>query len=327
MRAQAHPTRATSLGSVTEYTEHTDADPLAALGADTPGALAKLLDQHAYLADDGLATACFLALRMGRPLFLEGAAGVGKTELAKTLSGVLDAPLIRLQCYEGLDAAQALYDWDFPRQLLHLRAAEAAGITDVETLEGALYDRRFLVARPLLQALETSPSVLLVDELDRADDEFEAFLLEVLSDFTISVPELGTIRAQQPPVVVVTSNRTREVHDALKRRCLYHWLEHPDFEREVAIIRRRLPGATERMAGTVAQAAQALRSQDLLKPPGIAESIDWTEALVALGARELDPDTAAVTLGTVLKYREDQVRVRDTGLASILGGGESAGER
>lgn len=307
-------------------TDHTGGGLLSAHGVDTPSALVKLLEEHAYLADDGLATACYLALRMRRPLFLEGAAGVGKTELAKTLSGVLDAPLIRLQCYEGLDAAQALYDWDFPRQLLHLRAAEAAGVTDVDRLEGELYDRRFLVARPLLQALETTPSVLLVDELDRADDEFEAFLLEVLSDFTISVPELGTIHAEQPPVVIVTSNRTREVHDALKRRCLYHWLEHPGFDREVAIIRRRLPDATERMASTVAQAAQALRSSDLLKPPGIAESIDWTEALVTLGARELDPDTAALTLGAVLKYREDQERVRDAGLAATLfADGDSAG--
>lgn len=298
--------------------DNTIPDPLSALGVEAPSALVKLLDQHAYLADEGLATACYLALRMRRPLFLEGEAGVGKTELAKALSGLLGAPLIRLQCYEGLDAAQALYDWDFPRQLLHLRAAEAAGITDVDRLEGELYARRFLVARPLLQALETTPSVLLVDELDRADDEFEAFLLEVLSDFTISVPELGTIHAETPPVVVVTSNRTREVHDALKRRCLYHWLEHPGFDREVAILRRRLPGASERLASTVARAAQGLRSQDLLKPPGVAESIDWTEALVALGARELDPDTAAVTLGTVLKYREDQARVREAGLASVL---------
>ncbi|MFC4907852.1 AAA family ATPase [Actinomadura gamaensis] len=283
----------------------------------SPGALAELLDQHAYLCDDGLATACFLALRMGRPLFLEGEAGVGKTELAKTLARVLAAPLIRLQCYEGLDATQALYDWDFPRQILHLRAAEAAGITDAAQLEGELYDRRFLLARPLLRALETSPSVLLVDEVDRADDEFEAFLLEVLSDFTISVPELGTIRAETPPVVVVTSNRTREVHDALKRRCLYHWLEHPSFDREVAIIRRRLPDAADRLAGQVARAAAALRSADLLKPPGVAETIDWTEALVALGVRDLDPDTAALTLGAVLKYRED----RERGLAALFNGG------
>ncbi len=291
---------------------------LPALDISAPEALADLLDRHAYLADQGLATATYLALRMHRPLFLEGEAGVGKTELAKTLAQVLDAPLIKLQCYEGLDAAQALYDWDFPRQLLHVRAAEAAGVTDVNRLEGELYDRRFLVARPLLQALEISPSVLLVDELDRADDEFEAFLLEVLSDFTITVPELGTIRAGTPPVVVVTSNRTREVHDALKRRCLYHWLDHPSFEREVAIIRRRLPSATERLTSTVAQAAQRLRSLGLVKPPGLAETIDWAEALVTLSIRELDPEAAAVTLGTVLKYREDQERVRDAGLASVL---------
>ncbi|GLZ10555.1 MoxR-like ATPase [Actinomadura sp. NBRC 104425] len=296
-------------------------EPAAAAETRSPAELADLLDRHGYLCDEGLATACFLALRMRRPLFLEGEAGVGKTELAKTLAAVLDAPLIRLQCYEGLDAAQALYDWDFPRQLLHLRAAEAAGVTDVARLEGELYDRRFLVARPLLRALETVPSVLLVDEIDRADDEFEAFLLEVLSDFAISVPELGTIRAERPPVVVVTSNRTREVHDALKRRCLYHWLEHPSYDREVAIIRRRLPAASERLAGQVAAAAQRLRAQDLLKPPGVAETLDWTEALVALGVRDLDPDVAAVTLGTVLKYREDQERVRGHGLAALVGGG------
>jgi MoxR-like ATPase len=291
----------------------------------SPKALSEALEAHAYLSDEGLATACFLSLRMRRPLFLEGEAGVGKTELAKTLAAVLDVPLIRLQCYEGLDAAQALYDWDFPRQLLHLRAAEAAGVTDVERLESELYDRRFLVSRPLLQALETSteerPSVLLVDEIDRADDEFEAFLLEVLSDFTISIPELGTISARRPPVVVVTSNRTREVHDALKRRCLYHWLDHPAFEREVAIIRRRLPDATETLVRQVAGAASRLRRLDLLKAPGIAESLDWTEALVALGARELDPDTAAVTLGTVLKYREDTERVVQGGIEALFNGG------
>ena len=283
--------------------------PATADQVGSPADLAGLLERHAYLCDEGLATACYLALRMGRPLFLEGEAGVGKTELAKTLARGLGAPLIRLQCYEGLDASQALYDWDFPRQLLHLRAAEAAGVHDVARLEGELYDRRFLLARPLLQALETTPSVLLVDELDRADDEFEAFLLEVLSDFTITVPEL------------VTSNRTREVHDALKRRCLYHWLEHPSFDREVAIIRRRLPGAAERLAGQVARAAQRLRDGDLLKPPGVAESLDWTEALVALGVRELDPAAAAVTLGAVLKYREDQQRVLDRGLDALLDGG------
>ncbi|MEO3789967.1 MoxR family ATPase [Nonomuraea sp. B10E15] len=281
---------------------------------ESPDKLIELLDRHAYLADEGLATAAFLALRMGRPLFLEGEAGVGKTELAKTLAALLEAPLIRLQCYEGLDAAQALYDWDFARQLLHLKAAEAAGITDVSRLEGEIYDRRFLIARPLLKAVETQPSVLLVDEIDRADDEFEAFLLEVLSDFTISIPELGTVRAATPPVVVVTSNRTREVHDALKRRCLYHWLEHPSFDREVAILLRRLPGCTETLAGQVARTAGRLRQADLVKPPGVAETLDWTEALLTLGAKELDPGRAAATLGAALKYREDVATVLGNGL-------------
>ena len=292
---------------------------LDAQGVDTPTAPTGRLDETGYLADPGLSTAAFLAIRMGRPLFLEGEAGFGKTALAHALADLLDAPMIRLQCYEGIDAAQALYDWDFPRQLLHLRAAEAAGVDDVKQLEGELYDRRFLLARPLLQAIETSPSVLLIDEVDRADDEFEAFLLEVLSDFTISIPELGTIRAETPPVVIVTSNRTREVHDALKRRCLYHWLEHPTYDREVEIIRRRLPEATERLAAGVAAAAARLRTQDLLKPPGVAESLDWTRALIALGARTLDPDTAAMTLGAVLKYREDTDRVRVAGLKALVG--------
>ncbi|QYC40659.1 AAA domain (dynein-related subfamily) [Nonomuraea coxensis DSM 45129] len=282
----------------------------------SPGKLIELLDRHAYLADEGLATAAFLALRMGRPLFLEGEAGVGKTELAKTLAALLRAPLIRLQCYEGLDAAQALYDWDFARQLLHLKAAEAAGVTDVGRLEGEIYDRRFLIARPLLKAIETQPSVLLVDEIDRADDEFEAFLLEVLSDFTISIPELGTIRAETPPVVVVTSNRTREVHDALKRRCLYHWLEHPGYDREVAILLRRLPRCTEALALQVARAAERMRQAGLVKPPGVAETLDWTEALLTLGAKELNPELAAATLGAALKYREDVVSVLGGGLLS-----------
>ena len=277
-----------------------------------PAALAAALEATGYLPDEGLATAAYLALVMHRPLFLEGEAGVGKTALARALAEVTGRPLYRLQCYEGLEASQALYDWDFGRQLLHLRAAEAAGTTgDAAALEAGLYDRRFLLARPLLQALEDSPSVLLVDEVDRADDEFEAFLLEVLGDFTISIPELGTVRAQTPPLVVLTSNRTREVHDALKRRCLYHWLDHPDFDREVAILRRRLPDVTETLARQVAQATARLRTLDLVKPPGVAEAVDWASALHALGARELDPDTAARTLGAVLKYREDIDRVRD----------------
>jgi len=278
------------------------------------------LEATGYLADEGIATAAYLALAMGRPLFTEGEAGVGKTALATALAQATGRPLYRLQCYEGLEASQALYDWDFPRQMLHLRAAEAAGLTDdPDKLEASLYDRRFLVARPLLQALEDSPSVLLIDEIDRADDEFEAFLLEMLSDFTISIPEIGTIRAITPPLVVLTSNRTREVHDALKRRCLYHWLDHPTYDREVAILRTRLPQITEQLAADVARAAGRLRQADLLKPPGVAEAMDWATALHVLGAREIDPERAAATLGAVLKYREDADRVKALGLSALLG--------
>jgi MoxR-like ATPase len=287
-------------------------------GVDTPADLVGRLAEVGYLADEGLATAAYLGLRLHRPLFCEGEAGVGKTELAKALARVLGAPLIRLQCYEGIEASQALYDWDFPRQLLHLRTAEAAGVADVEVLESELYSRRFLIARPLLAALETTPSVLLVDEVDRADDEFEAFLLEVLSDFSVTVPELGTLRAEVPPAVVVTSNRTRDVHDALKRRCYYHWLEHPEFDREVAIVRLRVPEASARLCEEVTAAAHALRNAGLLKPPGIAETVDWAQALAALGAHGLDPGLAAATLGAVVKYREDVERVRSLDIGTLV---------
>ncbi len=284
-----------------------------------PTELADALRATGYLPDDGLATACYLAIRMHRPLFLEGDAGVGKTSLAHALAELTGAELVRLQCYEGIDAAQALYDWDFARQILHLRVAEAAGQTDPDALERSLYGRQFLIARPILRALEHSPSVLLIDEIDRADDEFEAFLLEVLADNAVTIPELGTIRAEQPPLVVLTSNRTREVHDALKRRCLYHWVEHPSFDREVAILRRRLPEITETLAREVAGAVRRMRAADLLKPPGVAESIDWAQALHLLGAQRLDPDRAAATLGAVLKYQEDAARIRDTVLAELVG--------
>jgi MoxR-like ATPase len=284
--------------------------------AASPQALAEALERTGYLPDEGLATAAFLALSMHRPLFLEGDAGVGKTSLAGALAEVLEAPLVRLQCYEGIDAAQALYDWDFPRQVLHLRAAEGR---DPDELERSLYDRRFLVARPILQAIEQAPCVLLIDEIDRADDEFEAFLLEVLAENAVTIPEIGTIRAETPPLVVLTSNRTREVHDALKRRCLYHWLPHPSYEREVAILQRRLPEVAERLARDVARITARLREADLLKPPGVAESLDWALALHLLGARSLDADNAAATLGAVLKYHEDAVRARATVLAELTG--------
>jgi MoxR-like ATPase len=288
----------------------------------SPDDLAARLDRVGYLADQGLATAAFLAVRMGRPLFCEGEPGTGKTALALAVADALDLPLIRLQCHEGIDAAQALYDWDFPRQLLHLRTLEALadGQLDADTVEASLYTPRFLLARPLLRALREAPCVLLVDEVDRADDEFEAFLLEVLSENAVTIPELGEVRADVPPVVVLTSNRTREVHDALKRRCLYHWLEHPDLAREVAILRRRLPGIDERLAVAVSGAVRRLRQMELLKPPGVAEALDWAGALIALGRTELDAQSAADTLGAVLKYREDTERVVAAGLDALLAG-------
>ena len=288
----------------------------------SPVEVAAALDRTGYLPDEGIATAAFLALKMRRPLLCEGEPGTGKTALAHSLAAALGVELIRLQCHEGIDAAQALYDWDFPRQLLHLRTLEAAsgGALDAEAAESSLYTSRFLLDRPLLRALREAPCVLLVDEIDRADDEFEAFLLEVLSEYAVSIPEFGEVRAAEPPIVVLTSNRTREVHDALKRRCLYHWLEHPDLEREVAILRRRLPGLDERLAGQVAAAVRRMRELELLKPPGVAEALDWAQALRALGDGSPDPEAAAVTLGAVLKYREDAERVRAAGLLDELGG-------
>jgi MoxR-like ATPase len=288
----------------------------------SPAELATALEATGYLADDGVATAAFLAMRMRRPLLCEGEPGAGKTSLAAALAEALELPLIRLQCHEGIDAAQALYEWDFPRQLLHLRALEAAAESslDAEAAERSLYTRRFLLARPLLRALTEAPCVLLVDEIDRADDEFEAFLLQLLDESAVSIPELGEIRAATPPIVALTSNRTRELHDALKRRCLYHWFEHPDPAREVAILRRRLPGISERLARQVADAVRRLRELDLLKSPGVAESLDWAQALRALGGVELDAALADRTLGVVLKYREDADRARAAGFPDELAG-------
>jgi MoxR-like ATPase len=276
--------------------------------------LAERLGATGYLCDDALATIGFLAISMQRPLLLEGEPGTGKTALAEAVAEALDLPLVRLQCYEGIDASQALYDWDFPRQILHLRALEAAGggtVVDAEKAEQSLFDERFLLARPVLRALRESPAVLLVDEVDRADDEFEAFLLEVLSTYQVTIPEIGTIRAATPPIVVLTSNRTREIHDALKRRCLYHWIEHPGLDREVAIVRSRAPEVSEELTRQVVTLVQQLRDRsDLLKPPGVAETLDWARALERLGTEKLDVETAATTLGTVVKYREDAERVR-----------------
>ena len=290
----------------------------------TASDVARALSEHGYLPDNGLSTAVFLSLSLGRPLFLEGEAGVGKTELAKTIARWQGAELIRLQCYEGIDASQAVYDWDYSRQLLHLRAAEATGEAkqaDATQLENQLYNERFLLKRAVLRAIDygtSTPPVLLIDEIDRADDEFEAYLLEVLSDFQVTVPELGTFRAATPPIVILTSNRTRDVHDALKRRCLYHWVEHPSFEREVSIVTSRVPDISHQLAEQVAAAVEALRGLNLYKPPGVAETIDWATALGRLGVTQIDESVVEQTLGTVLKYREDQSRVRDHGVAAIV---------
>lgn len=281
------------------------------------------LAEHDYLADEALATAIFLGIELQRPLLLEGEAGVGKTEVAKTLARWSGARLIRLQCYEGLDASQAVYEWDYSRQLLHLRTREAVGdlAANADAVEDELYSDKFLVRRPLLDAIAHDDDVapiLLIDEVDRADDEFEAFLLEILSEYAITVPEMGTFRATQPPIVIITSNRTRDVHDALKRRALYHWVEHPGFAREVEIIRRRTDGVSDVLAGQVARAVAEFRGLGLYKPPGVAESIDWAQALHRLEQRGLTVDSADASLGTVLKYREDQQRVRDHGLDQVV---------
>ncbi len=273
-----------------------------------------------YLPDRGLGTALFLALRLQKPLLLEGEAGVGKTEAAKALARAQGARLIRLQCYEGLDVAHAVYEWNYSRQLLHIRAAQEGSVAEEE-----LFGPEFLIRRPLLEAIEsTDPVVLLIDEIDRADDEFEAFLLEVLSDFQITIPEIGTIRAKRRPSVILTSNRTRELHDALKRRCLFHWIGHPSLEREIEIVRLRVPGVPERLAAQAARFVQGLRSLDLAKPPGVAETLDWAQALAALGHEELSAEVVEETLGSVLKYHEDLLSVRDETLVGLLEEARSA---
>ncbi len=285
---------------------------------DSIDALQTALTEHGYVAERGLVTTIFLALKLQRPLFLEGEAGVGKTEIAKVLASVLATDLIRLQCYEGLDASHAVYEWNYTRQMLALRAAETQGR---KTDEADLFDQRFLLKRPLLQAIDparTCAAVLLIDELDRSDDEFEAYLLEVLSDFQITIPELGTLKATHPPVVVLTSNRTREVHDALKRRCLYYWIDYPAFDKELSIVRTKVPQAAPMLAAQVTRFVQELRREDLYKLPGVAETLDWVTALVALDQRALDPAIVNETLGVVLKYQDDVVKIKGAQAQVIL---------
>ncbi len=280
-----------------------------------------LLAKADYLADRSLATVLFLALRMGRPLFLEGEAGVGKTEVAKVLAKTLGRKLIRLQCYEGLDIAAAVYEWNYGAQMIAIRLAEAEGVEDREHLAHDVFSEKFLIKRPLLQALEpdvAGPPVLLIDELDRTDEAFEAFLLEVLSDFQVTIPELGTVKAAHPPIVVVTSNRTREIHDALKRRCLYHWLGYPNAERELNIVRAKVPGIAERLSREIVHFVQNLRKEDLFKAPGVAETLDWASALSELDAVALDPATVSDTLGVLLKYQDDIARLEGTKAKELL---------
>ena len=280
-----------------------------------------LLAQGDYVAGRSLATAVFLALRMGRPLFLEGEAGVGKTEIAKVLAHVLGRQLIRLQCYEGLDIASAVYEWNYQRQMIEIRLAEAEGAGSREKLEKDIFSERFLIRRPLLQALESKAGeapVLLIDELDRTDEPFEAYLLEVLSDFQVTIPEIGTIKATEPPIVVITSNRTREIHDAVKRRCLYHWVDYPSAVQEIEILARRAPGTAQRLSKEVVAFVQKLRGMDLFKLPGVAETIDWSKALVTLDKLALDPDTINDTLGVLLKYQDDIARVRGSEASRLL---------
>jgi MoxR-like ATPase len=279
------------------------------------------LGEQRYVADQGLTVALFLALRLGRPLFLEGEAGVGKTSLAAAVAAALDADLIRLQCYEGLDISHAVYEWDYARQLLELRILDAAGELRRERAHRELYSDAFLIKRPLLQAIDPArsrPAVLLIDEIDRADEEFEGYLLELLAEFQVTIPELGTLRAKEPPLVILTSNRTREVHDALKRRCLYQWIEYPTFEKELAIVRARVPGASARLAEQITRLVQSLRRQELYKVPGVSETIDWVTALVALDRQALDPDAVNETLGVVLKTKEDLESVRGETIGSLV---------
>jgi len=280
-----------------------------------------LLARADYVAERSLATAVFLALKMGKPLFLEGEAGVGKTEIAKVLADTLGRRLVRLQCYEGLDVSSAVYEWNYSRQMIEIRLAEAEGVKNREGIAQDIFSEKFLIRRPLLQALEGDiggAPVLLIDELDRTDEPFEAYLLEVLSDFQVTIPELGTIRAREPPVVVITSNRTREIHDAIKRRCFYHWVDYPDAARELEILRRKAPGASERLSREVVAFVQKLRSMDLFKLPGVAETIDWSKALVALDRLALDPQTVNDTLGALLKYQDDIARIKGSEAERLL---------